>query len=87
VTATEKVGRNIRRIRRAADLSQEAAAERAGLHREGLSVYETGRQEAKLETILKIAGGIGVEPGVLFDGVRWDPGRFARGVFVIEEDR
>jgi transcriptional regulator with XRE-family HTH domain len=85
VTPTERIGRNIRRIRRAADLSQEACAERAGLHRASMSVYEWGEREPKVGTLLRFAGALNVEPAALLAGVRWEPGRYGPGRFVVGE--
>jgi transcriptional regulator with XRE-family HTH domain len=74
VTATERIGRNIRRIRRAKDLSQEAVAERSGLHRTLMTGYEWGVRDPKVGTLLRLAAALNVEPAALLDGVRWDPG-------------
>src|ERR1700749_4150554 len=60
ITVAEKDGLNIRRIRRAADLSQEACAECAEIHRTSMSLYEWGMREPKLETLVKIAGALEV---------------------------
>lgn len=73
MTPAEKVGRNVRRIRRAQELSQEACAERAGIHRESMTGYEWGHVEGKIGTLLKLAGALGVEPDRLLEGVRWEP--------------
>lgn len=81
LTPAERVGRNIRRIRRAADLSQETCAERAGLGRPSMTAYERGRREARLGTLLKIAGALEVGPADLCEGVRWEP---RQGRFVVE---
>ena len=82
MTSAERVGRNIRRIRRAADLSQVGVAERAGVHRTLLPGYEWGEREPRVGTLLRLAGALGVEPAVLLDGVRWEP----RRGFVLEEE-
>jgi transcriptional regulator with XRE-family HTH domain len=81
MTPTQKIGHNIRRIRRAEDLTQEVVAERAGIHRTLITGYEWGEREPKALTLLKLAGAIGVEPADLLAGVRWEsaPGRFVTG--------
>lgn len=86
MTPTERVGRNIRRIRRAADLSQEACAERAGIHATNISLYETATREPKLETVLRVAGALKVDPGVLMEGVRWVPSVYGTEGFAYEEE-
>lgn len=88
MTGAERIGRNIRLTRRGiADLSQEAVAERAEIHRTSLPLYEWGEREPRLETFLRIAGALSVEPGVLLEGVRWVPGIHGPGSFVVEDGR
>ncbi len=82
MTPAQKVGHNVRRIRRAADLTQEVVAERAGIHRTMMSLYEWGEREPKVLTLLKLAGAIGVEPADLLAGVTWESGRRR---FVVEQ--
>ncbi len=67
------VGRRIRTVRRAADLTQEVIAERAGIHRTNMSLYENGQKVPKLETFVKIAMALGVSPCELLPGLEWDP--------------
>jgi transcriptional regulator with XRE-family HTH domain len=86
MTANQRIGRNIRRIRRAADLSQEACAERAGIHRTMISLYEWGEREPLTLSFLKLAAALDVELAVLAEGVRWEPGSSGPGRWVIEED-
>src|SRR5882724_6462435 len=68
-----QVGANLRAARRSAGLSQEATAKAAGLHRTQIGLMEGGKRMPRLDTILKLAGAIEVEPGELFRGVRWIP--------------
>jgi transcriptional regulator with XRE-family HTH domain len=86
MTPAIRIGLNIRRIRRAADLSQEACAEWAGIHAASMSLYETGLRLPKSETLLKLAGALNVEPGVLFDGVRWVPSVYGAEGFAYEDE-
>jgi transcriptional regulator with XRE-family HTH domain len=86
MTPAIRIGRNIRRIRRAADLSQEACAEWAGIHKTNISLYETGLRQPKLDSVLRIAGALKVEPGVLLEGVRWVPSVYGDEGFAYEED-
>lgn len=86
MTANQRIGRNIRRIRRAADLSQEACAERAGIHRTMISPYEWGEREPLTSSFLKLAAALNVELAVLAEGVRWEPGGSSPGRWVIDED-
>ncbi len=61
------VGANMRRHRLAAQLSQEAVAERMGVDRAHVSSMERGQQNVTLETLASAAGALGVRPGAFFD--------------------
>jgi transcriptional regulator with XRE-family HTH domain len=56
---------NVKRLRFAAGLSQEALADRAGLHRTYVSSIERGERNVSLENIFKLAEALGVDPGEL----------------------
>jgi transcriptional regulator with XRE-family HTH domain len=86
MTPALRIGLNIRRIRRAADLSQEACAEWAGIHKTTLSLYEIGLRQPKAESLLKVAGALKVRPGVLLEGVRWVPSVYGDEGFAYEEE-
>lgn len=58
-------GANVRRYRLAAELSQEAVAERMGVDRAYVSSIERGHQNATLLTILEISQALGVAPADL----------------------
>ncbi len=60
-------GANIRRIRLAARLSQEAIAERMGVDRAFVSGMERGRQNATLLTIWQVSQALSVRPMELLD--------------------
>lgn len=49
-------------------MSQEALADRAGLHRTYVGAVERGERNISLINICKIAAALGVEPKDLFDG-------------------
>ena len=56
------LARNVRRLRKAAGLSQEGVAARAGIHRTYLSSVERGQRNVGLENIFAIAEGLGCDP-------------------------
>jgi transcriptional regulator with XRE-family HTH domain len=74
-------GENLREARRAAGLSQEAAAFRSGLHRTEIGLLERGEREPKIGTAAKLAGAVGVPPARLLDGIEWKPGTLEPGGF------
>ena len=58
-------GANVRRYRLAAELSQEAVAERMGVDRAFVSSIERGHQNVTLLTILQTSQALGVTPADL----------------------
>lgn len=62
-----KFGKHVRRLRRERDLSQEALAEAAGIHRNHLGAIERGNKAAGLLTIFHLAEALGVGPAALFE--------------------
>lgn len=72
---------NLSACRQRADLSQEDLGIRASLHRTEISQLERGLRVARIDTLVKLAGGLGVEPSVLLDGIVWEPGATISGRF------
>lgn len=62
----QRFGRAIRRLREKADYSQEAFADRCGLHRTYMGSVERGERNISLDNIEKIAKGLGLTVGQLF---------------------
>ncbi|HEY2477783.1 MAG TPA: helix-turn-helix transcriptional regulator [Solirubrobacterales bacterium] len=68
------VGPRIRRIRRAQEMSQETLGYLAEVNHHGpISKIEHGEQLPRLDTLIKLAAGIGVSPCELLDGIVWEP--------------
>ncbi len=67
-------GRNLVHCRKRANLSQEELVVRASLHRTAVGQLERGERVARVDTVVKLAGSLGVAAGELFDGMGWDPG-------------
>ena len=59
-------GSNVRKYRMALGLSQEAFADKCGLHRTYISAVECYRRSIALENIQRIADALGVETYKLF---------------------
>jgi len=66
---------NLVALRGRAGLSQGGTAERAGLHITEVGLLERGLRLPRLDTIVKLAGGLGVEPCVLLAGMEWRLGQ------------
>ncbi len=64
-------GVNLRWARIRAGISQERLALDAKVDRAAISVYENGRREPNLRTVLKLALKLEVRPGLLLDGIAW----------------
>ena len=77
----ERFGRNVKRLRLRADLSQEQLSHRADLHRTEIGMLERGIRLPRLDTILKVAGALEIHAGELFDGLDWTPGQSIVGAF------
>lgn len=65
-------GANVKKYRTQAGLSQEAFAEKCGLHRTYVSAVECCRRSISLENIQRIADALGVETYKLFLEERGD---------------
>ena len=59
-------GTNLRKYRTAIGLSQEAFADKCGLHRTYISAIECYRRSISLENIQRIADALGIETYKLF---------------------
>jgi transcriptional regulator with XRE-family HTH domain len=79
------LGRRIRRTRRDQELSQEAVAWVAGIHRTQISLYEHGQRMPLIATFVRLAGGVGVSPCTLLDGISWEGGESRSGGFVFPD--
>lgn len=86
-TLAKRFGRNLRRCRRRADLSQQDLADLVGLSRNAIYVLERGQRQPRVDTILKLAAGTRVSICVLLVGMQWRPGYFVYvvGEFEIED--
>jgi transcriptional regulator with XRE-family HTH domain len=81
MNVAKQFGENLRHIRRRADLSQEDLAFGASVHRTEISQLERGLRTARVDTVVKLAGTLEVNPGDLFEGMGWEPGDVRRGHF------
>jgi transcriptional regulator with XRE-family HTH domain len=71
IEAGRRLGRNVVEAREKRGLTQFATAERAGLHRTEVSLIERGQRVPRLDTIVKLAGALQMEPCALLVGMAW----------------
>lgn len=81
----DQFGKNLAYCRRRAKLSQEELAVRASLHRTAVGQLERGERVARVDTVVKLAGSLGVPPGELLDGMGWNPGGTRLGQFTTQD--
>jgi transcriptional regulator with XRE-family HTH domain len=81
VEPADRFGQNLRRCRRVADLSQEQLGIRAGLHRTEIGLLERGARVPRIDTLLKLAAALDIDPRELIDGIAWRPGTTTPGHF------
>jgi transcriptional regulator with XRE-family HTH domain len=80
-------GRNLASCRKRAGLSQEELAVRASLHRTAVGQLERGERVARVDTLIKLAGSLGLPPGELLTGLGWEPGGTQLGRFRSQQAR
>jgi len=68
----KQLGRRIKRRRNLLELSQEALAERADIHRTQISFYENGERMPFTSTLIKLAAALGISVGRLLVGIKWE---------------
>ena len=76
-----RFGRNLARHRIRAELSQEELSVRASLHRTAVGQLERGERIARVDTLVKLAGSLGIPPGDLLEGLSWEAGYTAPGTY------
>jgi DNA-binding XRE family transcriptional regulator len=73
VTVGRAFGMKLSAARTRAELSQEALGYLSGIHRTQISRLEAGESVPRLDTVIQLAGALGIETLELFPAVRWDP--------------
>jgi transcriptional regulator with XRE-family HTH domain len=74
-------GNNLRFERERLELNQEELGLFAGLHRTEVSQLERGLRIPRIDTLVKLAGALGVAPEVLLRDLAWTPAKLTPGVF------
>jgi transcriptional regulator with XRE-family HTH domain len=75
---------NLTLLRRAAGLSQEELSFRAAIHRTQISLIEGGHRMPRLDTLIKLAGALGVSLQDLLEGIAWEPSIMSPGRFIVD---
>ena len=81
-----RFGQNLARCRKRTTLSQEDLGLRAGLHRTAVGQLERGERVARTDTLVKLAGSLGVQPEELLTGLEWKPAVMTAGELTISDD-
>ncbi len=76
-----RFGDNVARCRKQADISQDALALLASLHRTEISQIERGLRLARVDTLIKLKFSLEVSAEDLLAGITWSPGQLRRGGF------
>jgi transcriptional regulator with XRE-family HTH domain len=77
----ERFGENLWHARKRACLSQEELGFAAELHRTEVGLLERGRRLPKIDTLVKLAGALGIAPEALLKRIVWNPARIEGGSF------
>jgi transcriptional regulator with XRE-family HTH domain len=80
----ERFGDNLVACRNRTGISQEELGFRADLHRTEIGMLERGIRLPRIDTLLKLAGALEVEPGKLLDGMDWSAGAVTVGRFQVD---
>jgi len=67
------LGRNIRRVRKRLELSQEAMAEKCGLHRTYISDIERGNRNPSFSSLVMMSRGLGLTVSELTKNIECPP--------------
>ena len=80
-----RFGENLRRLRKGAGISQEELGLRCSLHRTEIGLLERGARVPRIDTLIKIASGLGVRIDCkLLNGISWTPATTEAGGFTIK---
>lgn len=79
-------GKNLAASRKEAGLSQEELGFRASLHRTEVGMLERGIRLPRIDTLVKVAGSLGIPPGDLLKGLEWTPRSATSGEFHFDDE-
>ena len=76
-----RFGANLKRCRKGVGISQEELGFRAGLHRTEVGMLERGIRLPRIDTLVRLAGSLGLPPRDLLVGLKWTPRSVEGGGF------
>lgn len=82
-----RFGKNLRRCRQRAGISQEEASDRADLHRTEIGLLERGERIPRIDTTIKLAAAVESRVEDLIEGIRWEVGSSTPGGFHDDEGK
>lgn len=77
---------NLIRHRRRLGVSQEELGFISELHRTEIGMLERGARLPRIDTVVKLAGALGVTPNDLLEGIEWRPGGRPEGEFGVGDE-
>lgn len=80
VSAAQAFGEKVAHYRAKAGMTQEELGHLSSMHRTEIGLLEGGKRQPRLDTIVKIAGALGVDPCELIKGLSWTPPSTKPGV-------
>ena len=80
-SAAKSFGKKLALCRAAAGMTQEELAHLSSIHRTEIGLLENGQRQPRLDTIIKIAGALDVDPCELIKGLSWTPPSTKPGEF------
>lgn len=81
-----RFGQNLARCRKLAGLSQEELGSLASLHRTEIGMLERGIRLPRIDTLIKLAGALEIDPGELLEGMSWTPAYPVTGRFELRSE-
>lgn len=83
----QRFAENLVTHRKRVGFSQEELGFRASLHRTEIGGLEVGHREAKISTLIKLAGALNVTPNDLLAGIEWKapPGLPLLGKLIVRD--
>jgi len=78
-------GENLILLRRRAGMSQEDLGFASNLHRTEIGMLERGVRLARIDTVIKLAGALNVQPADLLKGMYWTPAPVPQGEFGVRD--